>query len=327
MAIFNLPYLTLAVTGTCQSIITRVERGFADCPKVLNHPDFVLSCHAAQHLTEIPAWLADRIDSANFTMQPVMFYSTECSGVAASVDGIIYCAWHDKGNTTIEYRVVGDWDELSGGIFQPIFLPLLREVWLSQKTLLIHSSAVSLPNGIGMMFVAASGGGKTTTALSLIRRKARLLADDLILLKNTSANGVTARGVPELLNLTEETIRFFSELRRVPGSLVSRSNQLKRAVNLTSIYGPDCWLQEGPVNVIYFVSVGGTKPSIKNISMAQILDKIIGAHRFCYNQTTGPGSLGEWLAILSSVRVYELQTGNDPDRLGEWLFHAGADHV
>ena len=267
----------------------------------------------------VPDWVLQKMSGLDIGREPTMIPgpSDEIATVGIS-DGLPFFAWTDKKATEIQLTCGLKEEGRTIGIIQPVLVPVLRESLLASGFLLLHGAAFVCPNGMGLLLIAISGGGKTTTALSLLRNGAKIVADDLVMIR-TSEHQVAVSGIPKLLNIRRETFAFFEELELLPESAFARIGPLRKMISPHTIYGEGCMARESRVSVIYFLNLTEHGPSLRSLSASEASQRLILAHAFCYNQRIAAFSVDELLSVLSRVSTYELNTGSDPKRLGEWL--------
>jgi hypothetical protein len=280
-----------------------------------------------QVLGAIPNWIRTElpaIDSDPFMIQGP-------AGERAAVgrfDGLLFCAWIDLEHTlarlVFAMREEEQPQSTTLSILSLVLFPVLRDVFLRQRGLLLHSAAVKCPNGVGIQFVAESGGGKTTTSLSLVRLGAKLVSDDLVVV-SPSGNKATAYGLPKPLNLREPTLKYFEELRRS----APPANPLtgKSSVIPQSVYGTACLAASCSINVLYFLNLSDSGPSLSRLGVGVALEKLLDSHAFCVMQPTGGDSIVGFCDLLSLVPAYQLDTGRNPEHLGKWLLENCHKHA
>lgn len=209
---------------------------------------------------------------------------------------------------------------------QSVLPPILRELFMRRGGSLAHSAVLLCPNGTGILITAPGGGGKTTTALSVLRKGARLLGDDLNLLE-VSGESVTAHGFPEMLNITEATMGFFRELREAPSYIPEDSGSHKKVVSPPDVYGVDCMTEQCRVDVMYSVVVSNEGPRVAPLSASDAFGRLMHAQTFANGQVPDDSSFARLSDILERVKVYELATGGDPEQLGNWLIENCGAHA
>ena len=179
--IYRLPGVRMSVRAKPVPIQRAVEWLFQVCPKTSESADLHLEAIGVapeQVPGSIPNWIRTElpaIDSDPFMIQGP-------AGERAAVgrfDGLLFCAWIDLEHTlarlVFAMREEEQPQSTTLSILSLVLFPVLRDVFLRQRGLLLHSAAVKCPNGVGIQFVAESGGGKTTTSLSLVRLGAKLV--------------------------------------------------------------------------------------------------------------------------------------------------------
>ncbi|OHB63371.1 MAG: hypothetical protein A2Y76_11955 [Planctomycetes bacterium RBG_13_60_9] len=248
------------------------------------------------------------------------------SEVAVTVceDGDSSCAWTDSRGSRVGFRVSNPRRFVLQSVLEPIF----RELFLVRGGLLMHSAAVSLPTEIGAMFVADGGGGKTTTALATVFAGAKLLSDDLVVVRCTEPNPVV-EGIPEMMNLTRDTLSFFPALR----GLYERFDELvigcrnKTPVAPRDILDNDCTQAASPLDVIYQVRVGSDGPQAVRMPPTRALGLFVRAHTFGPAEQMKPQAFAGLSRLADKVKVYTLTTGSDPNALARWLVRHAQEHA
>ena len=299
---------------------------FQICPKTLEPPDLhleVAGIRPEQVIEAIPAWVRAALPSKDADSTPVMIKGP--AGELAAVgwfDDLLFCAWLNSDGTMA--RLVCGMKDGGQNIIPSVLNPILREVFLRRRQLLIHSAAVKCPNGLGLQFVALSCGGKTTTSLSLVRLGAKLISDDLVVV-SLAGNKPMAYGLPKPLNLREPTLGFFEELQS--SEPLMRPSSGRASVNPQSVYGAACLDASCPVNVLYFLNLTDTGPSISPMSFGEAMQTLLYTHAFCSMQPTEGDSIVGLSDLLSLVPFYKLNTGNNPGYLGKWLLENCHKHA
>lgn len=330
MNVYDLPGITLSIVASPPRVEKALNNIFKECPLTQQKPVVTLKGLGVDHsdlFDCLPDWITTRLPGLEISMEPVMLYGPENQAAAIGIcDELMFCAWHSKNGNQIDFVCTLDNQDYTYGLFHPVLVPIFREIYLLHGLLLLHSAGVSCPNGVGALIIAISGGGKTTTALSMVRREARLLADDLIVLK-PSPNVIQAGGIPKILNLRDETIGFYEELEKLPDSSFAHQHKDKKSISPTQVYGQDCLIPQANMHVVYFVCVSSDGPAVKRLTVTESLKRLALAHGFSRNQRLEGGSMQGLTVALSHMKAYELSTGVDPEKLGEWLLQHCADHA
>lgn len=239
-------------------------------------------------------------------------------------DGLLFCAWTDSREDVIELVCGMREDRNTRSIIPSVLVPMLREVLSRRRRLLLHAAAVYCPNAVGIQLVAPSCGGKTTTSMSLVRRGALLVADDLLVL-DSSCEHPKVFGIPKLLNLRRPTMEIFQELCQY--SEVEHRLRGKASVHPQALFGPGCTTASCPVHVIYFLNLTAGPPSAYPLETEEALKRLILCHTFAYEQEIAAASVIMLCELLSCARTYQLNTGENADGLGGWLLDNCAEHA
>ena len=244
------------------------------------------------------------------------------AGSSASFDRIDVGVWEKKAvcpaNASGEgNRAVGAERNVSSSV-QSVLPPILREFFVRHGLLLMHSAALRLDGGKGILIAADGGGGKTTTAISLVRRGAKLLGDDLNAL-DISDGGIKVLGFPEMMNITPETMSFFAELEDAPSRVPEGYSGHKKVVAPSDVYGEDCMAEEAEVKVVYFVRVSNEGPRVKRLGSAEAMGRLIHCQTFANGQVPDDFVFSRLSDLLENAKAYVLETGKSPEKLGEWI--------
>ncbi|GAB4338325.1 MAG: hypothetical protein Kow0089_10180 [Desulfobulbaceae bacterium] len=267
----------------------------------------------------LPGWLQDEVVGHRYD-QVHAFYGPdgEVAALLAGDDGFV-CGILDEKATNIEItlgRTTGPETLMMSP--SAIFTPLLQEALQRRDRLIFHGAGVRLPDGGGILLLADSGGGKTTTALALVRRNCSLLADDLVILAEEHGEPFL-HGIPEPLNLTAATREFFPELRDVTGLPLRDGVTDKVVFDLRPVYGDRCFADRTRLQCICMVRVTGAGPSLTPLPPQVALGKMIKGCTFAFNQRLSRATGARLFDLAAGIPCFELQTGGDPNSLGDWL--------
>lgn len=268
----------------------------------------------------LPDWIDSQITNRREYDHVHAFYGPdgEMAALLSNGEGFV-CGLLNKTADRIDITL-GKTGAMESMMMSPsaIFTPLIQEVLQRRSHLVFHSAGLQLQDGTGIMILADSGGGKTTTALSLLRKNASMLADDLVIFTHAGSLPVI-HGIPEPLNLTPATRDFFPELREA-GSLPARDGITDKVVfDPRSVYGDNCFGAGSQLHLIYFVEVSHGQPSLSPVSPHIALGKMIKGCTFAFNQKLTRASGSSLFDLASTIPCFTLRTGSDPAYLGDWL--------
>jgi len=269
----------------------------------------------------LPDWIDRQITEDRQYDQVHAFYGPEgeTAALLSNRDGFVCGLLNSEGNQIeITLGKTGSRDRSTMMSPSAIFTPLIQQALQRRGCLIFHSAGLQLPDGTGIMILADSGGGKTTTALSLLRKNAAMLADDLVIYARQGSTPII-HGIPEPLNLTAATREFFHELRPV-ASLPARDGVTEKVVfDPRTIYGNGCFGSATQLHAIYFVEVRPGQPALMRIPPQAALGRMIKGCTFAFNQRLSRASGASLFDLVSTVPCFSLHTGSDPDYLGDWL--------
>jgi len=329
MESFKLPGFTLSVEAKPPRVEKALNNLFIECEKTQQTADVILKgngIHIHQLSDYLPDWILNRLPHLEVGANPIMLYSPENQAAAiGKIENSLFCAWNSANGACINFICNLDKQRVSYGLFHPVLIPVLREIFLAHGRLLLHSAGVSCTNGTGALIIAISGGGKTTTTLSMVRLNANLIADDLIVL-NPLPESAHAEGIPKALNLKNETIGFFQELKILPISSFTQKHRDKKSISASHVYGKKCMKLMADIHLIYFVKISSEGPTAKRLSVTDSLKRLALAHSFSRDQKLESRSINGLINALSKMDTYELTTGSNPELLGEWLIQHCSSH-
>jgi len=325
---YQLPGLKMSVRAQPLRVQMALEWLFQVCPKTSESPDLhleALGTGPEQVIDAIPEWVQVALPSIDSGSSVIMIQGpAEESAAVGWFDGLLFCAWTNS-EGAIARLVCGMRDgEQTRSIIPSVLFPVLRDVFLRKRRLLLHSAAVRCPNGMGLQFVALSCGGKTTTSLSLVRLGAKLVSDDLVVV-SLAGNNPVAYGLPKPLNLREPTLGYFEELRESAPAVSPSTGRSSIIPQL--VYGLGCLEASCSVNVLYFLNLSDKGPALGRLGAGEVLQRLLHSHVFCAMQPTHGDSIVGLCDLLSLVPSYQLDTGRNPEYLGQWLLENCHKHA
>lgn len=275
----------------------------------------------------LPTWLCEKLTRLTPSRNVIMLYGPDNDLAAVINDGLAWqCGWMEVQGQEIRYVSCKKTDGRTPLSVSTVLVPLLRDILAARNKLLLHAAAVRCPNGCGILILADSGGGKTTTALSMLRQGSAFLADDLVVLQ-AAGEEVQVTGFPELLNLTEQTVRFFPEIQE-HFDLTSKMNaSQKKMISAQAVYGNANMVDTCRLDAIFFVRIESEGPQTRPANPGQALGKLLRGHTFAQSQQVPRTSVSNFFSILDRIPAFELHTGPDPVNLGQWLIEFCHAHL
>lgn len=193
--------------------------------------------------------------------------------------------------------------------FHAMFNLAFREVLKRRGYHSLHAAGLCL-RGKGLLLAGASGAGKSTLTLALLRAGFGFMGDDTLFLRQTG-DGVRALAFPEEIDVTDDTVRLFPELR----PLLAQPKPApwpKRQVWAEETYGVD-FVPECTPAVLVVPRVAHTQQSVltplrQNDALLELAPNVL---------LTDPrasqahfDALGE---LVRQCQCYRLDTGRDLD--------------
>jgi hypothetical protein len=329
----SLPGLTLALTSDVPTVTDAIEKAFQLLPGAPSKTDIRLTVRTVDFdavAALLPPWARKQLPLLKPHPEPVFLYGPHNQAVVFFMGAQNRCVEWVFWNRHLEFVCCKQPGKETSLSVTGVLVPVLREIWLQRRYLLLHAAALKCPQGTGVGIFADSGGGKTTLSLALMRHQAQLLADDLILLQQ-KGSGVHIYGIPELLNIAPATTSYFPELASVFADAPKKSiTEDKRKLVPQDIYGKDCMCPETDLEVAYFVDICPEGPAVEALAPQDAFGRILKAATFARKQRFSPEAAELVFSLAGRVKSYLLHTGKDPVRLGSWLMahcrqHAGSE--
>ncbi|WP_321492929.1 hypothetical protein [uncultured Desulfobacter sp.] len=277
----------------------------------------------------LPPWAVDKALSQPPSSDVYLYYGDSSDVISVAVDdSCVFCCYHHPMDKILRYVL---YKKKYGRIrlsVSSVIVPTLSELFFCKSRVLFHAASLYIPESdIGIMIAADSGGGKTTTTLSLLRNAARMCSDDLTLVELGQDDTWNMSGLPERMNLTENTIQFFPELDAVKNDTAPNFYSKKYPVLISDVYGNGCMIQNCRLDLIYFISIQGDTPSVAPIRPSEGFGRLLKASTFAIKQKLSEDRASKLFSILHSVKIFKLNSGADPDQLGKWLIENSKKHL
>ncbi|MBT8370035.1 MAG: hypothetical protein KJO34_03665 [Deltaproteobacteria bacterium] len=280
----------------------------------------IFDLHASDNLEGVlPAWLCQKLARLTPSKEVLMLYGPSNELAAVINNGSAWqCAWVEIQGHEIRYVSCKKADGRTPLSVSTVLVPILRDLLAARNKLLLHAAAVRCPNGCGILILADSGGGKTTTALSTLRQGSGFLADDLVVLQEVGQD-IQITGFPELLNLSEQTVGFFPEIKEHFDFSTQIPASAKRRISAQTVYGAEYMLETCHLHAIFFVQIEPDGPKTKLTNPGQALGRLLRGHTFAKSQQIPKASVSSFFTLLDRIPAFELHTGPDPVNLGKWI--------
>ncbi|MDR4492888.1 MAG: hypothetical protein R3B74_00365 [Nitrospirales bacterium] len=183
----------------------------------------------------------------------------------------------------------------------------LVELLKWKKFYTIHATALE-KDGWGVLITGASGQGKTTTFLSLLRSGYRCLSDDHPFI-HENGNAIEVLAFPDKVNVRENTINLFPELKNAGAFL--HQGMTKRYFYVEDLYpagiGRSCVLK-----ILLFPHVVDQSTSwLEPIPKSQALADLLPHGLLVYNPQVAKQEFQTLTNLVQQVDCFRLHFGRD----------------
>jgi hypothetical protein len=275
-----------------------------------------LSFQAVQDRAEIPPILSP-------AARPL------CSGTGVPAGGrpedeLPYAVSQDRGRLIVDFDDAGMFvidrahGSAEGYLIKPQLMPASLIEYLFHLALIellrgrglytIHATALE-KNGRGILIPGNSGRGKTTTFISLLRSGYQYLSDDHPLFRD-AGDHVELLPFPIKINVTEDTIAFFPELRDAPDHLL-HPRFPKRAFYAEEVYptsiGACCW----PALVLFPQVVDAPRSHLEPLPKSRAMELLLPQALLVYDAEVARREFQVLAKLVQQVDCYRLQFGRD----------------
>jgi hypothetical protein len=178
-----------------------------------------------------------------------------------------------------------------------------------------HATALE-KHGQGVLIPGFSGKGKTTSFLSLLRAGYRYLSDDHPFFR---LNGSRVEILPHPLkiNVTDQTVSFFPELRAAPPSIL-RAGVPKRSFRAEDLYPAPLGTPCEPAVILFPQVVEASHSCLEPLSKKRALEMILPHSLLVYDAAVARREFQALVRLIEQADCYQLHFGRDVLEL-PWL--------
>jgi len=171
----------------------------------------------------------------------------------------------------------------------------------------IHATGLE-KDGLGVLIPGDSGRGKTTTFLSLLRSGYRCLSDDHPFI-HKNRNGIEVLAFPVKVDVTENTINLFPELREPSAPL--HKGVVKRYFYVEDVYPNGTGNSCIPKIILFPHVVDRSTSWLEPISKKQALEDLLPQALLVYDREVGKQEFQTLSQLVQQVECYRLHFGRD----------------
>lgn len=229
-------------------------------------------------------------------------------------DGCLLLDYHRRGRLRLDVSE----GVLDGSLTEPLdlhpallpsiffFFPLAQ--LLARRGLHIVHAAALERNGRGVLIPGLSGSGKSTSCVALIRAGYRCLSDDKPFLRDTE-NGLELLAFPEMIDVTDQTITFFPELRERTTAI--EVGHRKKRFCAETLY-PGSTADAVKPSVILFPQISEESTSrIEPLSKALALQALLPHSLLCFDREVSVRHFELLARLVETTTCYRLHFGRD----------------
>jgi hypothetical protein len=167
-------------------------------------------------------------------------------------------------------------------------------------------------DGKAVLIPGTSGAGKSTLAITLLRSGFGYLSDDMVFLRQRS-DGLEILSLPEDVDVSDQTISFFSELDFLRG-LPNSFGWAKRRVRADEVYGAEVIREARPEAIVIPRISAKERSSIRSIDADEALLEIV-SNVLLTEARSCQSHLDILTELVRQTPCYRLETGRDFDCL------------
>lgn len=193
-------------------------------------------------------------------------------------------------------------------LIEYLFHLALTELLRHRGLYTIHATALE-KNGRGVLIPGNSGRGKTTSFISLLRSGYRYLSDDHPLLRDAGTH-VDLLPFPIKINVTEQTVKFFPELRTAPAQVL-QPRFPKRAFHAEDVYPNSIGDCCRPTLVLFPHVIDAPHSHLEILSKSRALEMLLPQALLVYDSEVAKREFQVLVKLVQQVDCYRLHFGRD----------------
>ncbi|UVT14865.1 MAG: hypothetical protein H8K04_13595 [Nitrospira sp.] len=238
--------------------------------------------------------------------------------------GLPYQVFHDDGRLIVDFSDVGvlvidakqqkadgyliNPETIHEGLIEYLFHLALIELLRYEGLYTVHATALE-KYGRAVLIPGNSGRGKTTSFISLLRSGYRYISDDHPLIRDAGTH-VDILPFPIKINVTEETIEFFPELRNAPDHIL-RPGFPKRGFYAEELYQTSVGECCHPAIMLFPHVVDSTQSHVELIPKSRAMELLLPQALLVYDSEVARREFRVLAKLVQQVDCYRLHFGRD----------------
>lgn len=231
-----------------------------------------------------------------------------------SEDGLLIADFHEEGVVVID----GASQSAQGYLVRPVamtadirasFVHFAMTELLKRRGLFTFHATALEHNGQGVLIPGFSGRGKTTSFLSLLRSGYRYLSDDHPFFR-LSGGRVEILPYPLKINVTDQTVSFFPELRAAPPTVL-HAGFPKRYFYAEELYPAPLGQSCEPAIILFPEVVDSPHSCLEPLSKKSALEMILPHSLLVYDPEVARREFQALVRLVEQTDCYRLHFGRD----------------
>ncbi len=198
--------------------------------------------------------------------------------------------------------------KMHASLIEYLFHLALIELLRRRDLYTVHATALE-KNGRGILIPGNSGRGKTTSFISLLRSGYRYLSDDHPLFRD-AGDHVELLPFPIKINVTEDTIAFFPELRDAPDDFLHPGFP-KRAFYAEELYPTSIGASCRPALVLFPQVIDAPRSHLEPLPKSRAMELLLPQALLVYDTEVAMREFQVLAKLVRQVACYRLHFGRD----------------
>jgi hypothetical protein len=193
-------------------------------------------------------------------------------------------------------------------LLESFFHYALAELLKRRNMFTLHATALEY-HGRGLLIPGCSGCGKTTALLSLLQSGYRYLSDDHPILRDAGTR-LELLAVPMKIDVTEQTIAFFPELREAVSGLL-RQGVYKKSFYAEDLFADPLGRSCEPVMIVFPHLTNMSHSCLEPIPKSEALETLLPQPSLIHDEDTARREFQTLSKLVQQTACYRLHFGQD----------------